>query len=269
MNDINLYEKMPIEEKNFPIRLVSENMGRGPRPHWHEHLELIYIDDGSFTISSGGQSYDVAPGDLVIINCNEVHYFANRHSGRYMTVIINPKFFEDVDFKNILLKPYIKADSHTANCIKEIFREKEQQLPGYDMKIKSLTYELIAQLVRNHTAEKLSETDALARNKKITRITRILHYISLHYSTDISTSELAREFNFSEHYFCHFFKEHTGQSPVSYINRYRVQKASVMLRNTDYTIADIASATGFDDTNYFSRIFKKYMGQSPSTYKKR
>lgn len=268
MNDINLYEKMPVEEKNFPIRLVYETLGRGPRPHWHEHLELIFVKKGNFGITSGGRYFDVAENELVIINCNEVHYFENRDSGRYYTVIINPSFFEDVDFKNVLLTPHIGADKFITDCVNEIFEEKEQQLPGYDMKIKSLTYGLMAHLLRHYTAEKLSESDAIARRKKITRITHILQYISLHYNISITTASLAREFNFSEHYFCHFFKENTGQSPMEYINGYRIQKAAVMLRNTDQSIADIASDAGFDDTNYFSRIFKKYMGLSPSAYKK-
>ena len=89
MNDINLYEKMPVEEKNFPIRLLIEDLGRGPRPHWHEHLEMLFIKEGNFVVSSGGQSYNVVENDLVIINCNEVHYFENSNKGKYFTIIIN------------------------------------------------------------------------------------------------------------------------------------------------------------------------------------
>ena len=57
-------------------------------------------------------------------------------------------------------------------------------------------------------------------------------------------------------------------SPISYINKIRIEKAAALFKNSDRSITEIAMEVGFDDSNYFSRIFKKQMGMSPREYKK-
>ncbi|MBQ7901987.1 MAG: helix-turn-helix transcriptional regulator [Clostridia bacterium] len=268
MNDLNLYEKMPVEEKNFPIRLVAGSTRNGLVPHWHEHLEMILFKAGGCTVTSGGQSFDVIENDFVIVNSNDLHYFDKCETGVFSSVIINPSFFADVDFENILLQPHIRGDKTVKNCVEQMFMEKYERKAGYDMEIKSLAYRLMTHLLRNYTAERLSEGDALVRRNKIRRIGNIIHYISTCYNNKITTATLAQQFNMNEHYLCHFFKAETGQSPISYINRYRIDKAAVLLQSTDRSITEIAMNVGFDDTNYFTRTFKKHMNMTPTKYKK-
>ena len=100
------------------------------------------------------------------------------------------------------------------------------------------------------------------------RINEVLEYISSHYADNITTAELAKKWYLSEYYFCRFFKNATGQSPVNYINRTRIEMAAVLLKKTNENITTIAIKVGFDDVNYFSRTFKKFMNMSPSEYRK-
>ena len=145
--------------------------------------------------------------------------------------------------------------------------EKYIKQEGYDMEIKSLAYRLMAHLLRNYKQERLSESDMLLRKTKMRRIDDVLRYITAHYNNKMTTASLAEQFFLNEHYFCHFFKEATGQSPISYIHRYRIEKAVLLLKNTDRSITEIAMSVGFEDANYFSRTFKKYMGVRPRAFK--
>ena len=72
----------------------------------------------------------------------------------------------------------------------------------------------------------------------------------------------------SESYLCRFFKNAMGVSITSYINKIRVEKAAILLKNTDESVTDIAFNVGFSDLNYFSRTFKKIMNCTPKEYKK-
>ena len=56
---------------------------------------------------------------------------------------------------------------------------------------------------------------------------------------------------------------------MQYIISLRITSAMNMLDNTDYSMARIAEAVGYDNPLYFSRIFKKHTGMSPSDYKKK
>ena len=68
----------------------------------------------------------------------------------------------------------------------------------------------------------------------------------------------------SRDHFSHLFKKLTGRSVNEYINGMRIDKAEMLIKNTDMNITEIAMATGFNDANYFSRIFRKYKKTPPS-----
>lgn len=61
----------------------------------------------------------------------------------------------------------------------------------------------------------------------------------------------------------------TGETPSSYIQHLRLNKACDLLNRTDYQIGEIAMQCGFDDSAYFSRIFKQVYGKTPSQFRKK
>ena len=69
-------------------------------------------------------------------------------------------------------------------------------------------------------------------------------------------------------YLYKLFKKETGLSVGEYIIRYRIERASVMLKRSEMSVKNIAIAVGFMDQLYFSKVFKKYMHMSPTTYRK-
>ena len=267
MNDINLYEKVPLEEKNFPITLLEDDTRFGLAAHWHEHIELLYFKRGGFQMTCNGYTFDVKDDNIVVVNSNELHFFDRSTRGRYFCIMINPAFFNDIKFDNIIFKNLIIKDDVIKQCFEEMFFEYLSKNEGYDMAIKAIAYRLMTHILRNYKSESLSDYDFKQRKSKILRIDTVLTYISDHYDDKLTTALLAEKFFLNEYYFCHFFKKATGQSPVSYINRYRIEKAATLLKNTDISITELAMNVGFDDPNYFTRTFKKYLGVTPSVYK--
>lgn len=63
-------------------------------------------------------------------------------------------------------------------------------------------------------------------------------------------------------------KSASGLSLSAFITRVRLEKAKRMLSSNDTSIADIALACGFEDSNYFSRIFKQTYKQTPSQFRR-
>ena len=104
MNDINLYEKVPLEEKNFPITLLEDDTRFGLAAHWHEHIELLYFKRGGFQMTCNGYTFDVKDDNIVVVNSNELHFFDRSTRGRYFCIMINPAFFNDIKFDTNNLK---------------------------------------------------------------------------------------------------------------------------------------------------------------------
>lgn len=267
MKDIMLYEQILAQDKNFPIRILDNDGKTEVSAHWHEHLEILFFRTGGHKVGCAGNVIDVEVNDTVVVNSNEIHYIEKQKNMQYFCVIISPSFFYDINFEDVMFKQFIKDDEEIKKCFVEIYLEYTLHHEGYDMAIKSIAYRLIAYLLRNYKVERLKSASS-SHNKRTQRITEILRYIDEHYSERLTTFDLAKKFYLNEQYFCQLFKKATGQSPVMYINRYRVEKAGVLLKNTELSITEIAMNVGFDNANYFARIFRKHMGMNPREYAK-
>lgn len=94
-------------------------------------------------------------------------------------------------------------------------------------------------------------------------------YILANYvDPNCTPSAVAEYVKLDRTYLYKLFKKETGVSVGEYIVRYRVERASVMLKRSEMSIKNISIAVGFLDQLYFSRVFKKIMHMSPSTYRK-
>lgn len=114
---------------------------------------------------------------------------------------------------------------------------------------------------------------ALARNKKLGTeskrlVRKAMAYIHEHYTEELSREDLARHVNASEGHLARCFRQETGITPMTYLNRYRVSQAKMILTTTDQSITSVAMAVGFSDNNYFSRVFRQEVGCSPLAYRR-
>lgn len=268
MNDISLYENIPELENSFSVKIrFSSSKNTSLFTHWHEHMELLYFTKGSCLMTCNGQTFPVEAGDLVVVNSNEIHSYASADNLEHFYVILYPHFFSDISFRNFRFQSLIKSDVFVKERIFDMYKEYANRRVGNDMMIKSYAYSLITYLMRQFSVIQISDKDYNSHILKLNRLDQVLKYISDHYNEKISIPKLAEQIFLTESHFCRFFKKSTGKTPVNYINELRVERAAVLLKNTDESITKIAAHVGFDDVNYFSRVFKKEKGISPGNFK--
>lgn len=105
----------------------------------------------------------------------------------------------------------------------------------------------------------------LTKNQDVIR--EAMQYISQHYMDKIMLEDVAEHVHLSASYFSSLFKETCGSSFKDYLNMVRVEESKRLLSNTDYSVTDIAVATGFSDQNYFTKVFKKFTGLTPTEFR--
>ena len=98
--------------------------------------------------------------------------------------------------------------------------------------------------------------------------TRLKRYVEKHYSQTITKEDLANAAFCSVPHLYRVFQKHFHLSPSHYINKVRLQKASVFLECSDRAVSEIAQAVGFDDAGYFSRLFREQYCVSPKEYRR-
>ncbi|MDF2646439.1 MAG: response regulator [Paenibacillus sp.] len=100
-------------------------------------------------------------------------------------------------------------------------------------------------------------------------IERSLRYVADNYMKECSLSAAAAHVHLSPNYFGNLFKKVTGEGFNVYVAKYRIQKAKMLLVNTDMKISEVAEAVGYEDSNYFATAFKQGANISPTEFRKR
>lgn len=269
-------------KRDFPIdihRSEHSRLGTVIECHWHENFEILYFERGEAVIYCNSRPIKVGPGELVIINSNDVHYCENLSSHLVYYVVefdlsflhsnqldlCQTKYMIPLVQNRILFCNQIEQDSKLLGEVRELVSEYYRQELGYELAVKAYIYRILVMLLRYYAEQTISETEKDRQRKVLDRLTPVLEYIDSHFTEKLSLGQLAAMANMSSHYFCRLFKNLTGKSPTEYINHLRLNKAAILLRDSTLNITEVALSVGFNDSNYFSRQFKKYKQVSPST----
>lgn len=94
-----------------------------------------------------------------------------------------------------------------------------------------------------------------------------LKYIEENYEEQISLEDVASVSNLSPYYFSKLFKKEMGMNFTTYVTKRKIEKAKLMLKNTDIPIVNIASELGYYECGYFTKVFKKIEGITPTEYR--
>ncbi|MBN1676668.1 MAG: helix-turn-helix domain-containing protein [Kiritimatiellae bacterium] len=101
------------------------------------------------------------------------------------------------------------------------------------------------------------------------RIAKALQVIEGHGREPVRAKDVARACGLSTSRFVHLFKDEMSLPFSTYVTRWRVARAKMLLSHTDLRIVDIAAETGFGNQNYFATVFRKAAGLSPGAFRKR
>ncbi len=102
--------------------------------------------------------------------------------------------------------------------------------------------------------------------RRIAHLREALEVIDERIGQPVRLPELAQAVGLSEKYFCRFFLEMTGQTPVAYINRLKAERACDLLIAEELPVSEAAARLGFHDVNYFIKLFKRFTGLTPRRF---
>lgn len=126
--------------------------------------------------------------------------------------------------------------------------------------IEGLVLEVHKKVLKGKTGKRVpqwaQELKEIIQDQVDTNLTLSLKEISK--SLKVHPTYLSREFS----------KYFDDLSFGEYIRKLRIDKAIDMMRNTSYSLTEIAYLTGFSDPSHFNRIFKNQVGKTPAAYRK-
>ncbi|SDS38295.1 two-component system, response regulator YesN [Paenibacillaceae bacterium GAS479] len=142
-------------------------------------------------------------------------------------------------------------------------------LPSFDPETARSHDELLSRIAERATGL-ISRMSGGATRQGISHpeINRILDYLERHYADNITLKAMSRLVSMDEHYLSRLFKQKTGETFICYLQKLRVKKAMLLLKETGQPISEIGRSVGFPNDNYFVKTFKKWGDVTPGQYRK-
>ncbi len=99
-------------------------------------------------------------------------------------------------------------------------------------------------------------------------VLQIQHWLEEHYADKFRFEDVAREHGMSIRNFMRRFQSATGDKPLHYLQRLRIETAKSLLSSTRKSIKTISYEVGYDDASFFARLFRQHTELSPNQYRR-
>ncbi len=231
-------------------------------------IHFILSGEGTYTIKTAdgetrkslraGDVFAIYPYDFISYKSNPnnpMHYFWVDFNGNE-----GEKILEYLGFSHNNLVFNHSDPSKVYDAFLHFFEANKQN----DKYLLLLNFLSLANVIRkgNHA---ISEPKHQPRDALFIRAEL---YIQRHIMDNIKASDVASFLHLDRSYFSTIFKKEYKMSPYAYIKQHKLEFAQNLLRNTNYSIREIADLLNFSDIYAFSSFFKKHCGVSPTQYKK-
>ena len=100
-------------------------------------------------------------------------------------------------------------------------------------------------------------------------IKRAQDYIEIHIGDKISIEQLSSHFAVGRRSFDRRFIKATGNTPIEYSQRVKMESAKKSFENTRKTINEVMYEVGYSDVKAFREVFRKITGMSPLEYRRK
>lgn len=241
--------------------------------HWHQCLEILYVEEGFGVAIVDNRHYTMRPGRLFFFPPFTLH-----------------KVMVDEQAVAIYRRTIIHFDHHAIVKTLRDFPQTQQRLQKlsrrggeawvvdvahchthvvhlFDCYQPPLNSENIASLLIGLFAMLPGDNDGAPGNSHgIASL--VMFWLDENYQHKFSLDALAQELGKSRSYVSRKFHAEMGEKIHDYLNTLRLRKACERLLHSEESVREIAARVGFSDVTYFISAFKKGIGETPLQYRK-
>ncbi len=236
-------------------------------PHFHSNIEVVYVLKGSMEITINGQTRVLHRRDLAVSNSYEIHTYNTPVSSHCKILLIPTDMVNSFILQSqgkTFATPFLPAGDHDRRLREVIYNLAEFDESDTSLMLKGYLYVLLGLL-----SEKLGLTDQNYRSGASDLIRKILIYLEQHYTESLTIEGIAHYYGYSKGYLSRLFNANLNCSFNHYLNLLRARHAARLIRNTAYSMDEIAYQSGFQSVRTFHRAFQKYYDTTPLDYKKK
>ncbi len=274
------------------VNLQHWKKGDASVEHLHDCVEIMYVLSGNGINFVNQVSYPIITGDIYIINRSLTHSFFAAETLDFYNLIFSfslfskreLQLFRKVEGFDLLFQP-ARRKIPPGGSISKLFlpppfmenfkklfsalcQESAVPVPSSTLNGKAHLILLLNELCSVYRKLQEGRTQIPAPQGENTVLPGLLDFIHRNFTRNLTVEEIASAAHLSKTYIGEFFRSKTGVTLIKYINTLRVEKArSLLAKEPNKSIAEIADASGFYDVSYFTRVFREKTGFSPTRYR--
>jgi len=168
----------------------------------------------------------------------------------------------------LIVRPPADGLELTRNLIRAALDENDHGATGRETILAKLSELMFVQALRWHINSLGSGDLGWLSALRDERVARALHLIQTRPTEHWSLASLAEASAASRSRLAGDFHHFTGESPMRYLARWRMQLAAGMLQNSAASIAQVAERVGYESEAAFKRTFKKFVGSPPGQWRR-
>jgi len=266
---------LPAADHSLIVLFAGESQTKAEHklgPKVYDYYLVHYIISGKGTFSCHEQDYELGAGDSFFIEPEQLvsyrsdpedpwHYCWIAFSGPEAAPLVASTGMNR-------LQPVVRAIRNRRMSV--LFRHIQQALhtKQSNAQLKACGY---LQLLLGEYCGLLTHAaadDVVADVESDRIVQQAIHYLSTQYAEPITIELMAESIGYNRAYLSRLFKRHTKVTPVAFLQKLRVDKARLLLRERlELTVEQIAASVGFHDPLYFSKQFRRWYGVSPTEYR--
>ncbi len=270
--------------KERPYSIHKSNFDEGGERalylHWHPEFELCFLESGSLDFMVEDICHPMRAGDAVFVPPGLLHWARGTRAGSFRALVFSAELVVD-PVQTAAFRKYVqpvlqnpagfclhltgetKWQQEALGDLARIF-SGAQEREDSELLVIGLLQVIWQNLYRNGFAPVLGERTLGRSAERLQEAVRLIH---ARYGEELTLRMLACAAHMSEGQFCRSFKELTGNTPFSYLKRYRLLQSCVYLSETDKKVSEICTLCGFNNISYFNREFLKMIRAKPSVYR--
>jgi AraC-like DNA-binding protein/mannose-6-phosphate isomerase-like protein (cupin superfamily) len=231
-------------------------------PGWqlatHSHVDwhhLVLVLDGHFQTRGGDRELTADPGEAVLYPVGLPHGHCNPGPGSLRMLSLQWQGGEDfINLEHFDVQ--VDRRGRLRHQLEWLAAEHPLHHPSQFVFAEAMAVSL------------LTEFGQLQRFEEVDLAEKVRRFAGLHLSEDLSLDDLAAISGLSKYHFARRFRSLSGETPMAMVNRLRVERARMLLYQTDDGLETIASAVGFADASALSHAFRRLTGVSPGSLRR-
>ena len=266
-----------IENKYFAVAHLYKDE-KAMEMHIHDCYEVYFSISGGKQFLIDNQVYDIAPGDLFLINQYDSHYLTqiDKELHERIVIMIDPEYMRSISTEETNLDACFQGRSDNFSHKLSLTQEQQGRFLyfinklvtsngyGHDL-LERATFTELFVMINKIVADRENNTEAEKPATYNEQVDSILSYLNNNLQYPVSIGDLSKHFYISESYICRIFKAATGTTINKYMTARRISIAKSLLAE-GIGVSEVCERCGFSDYSNFLKAFTKSVGISPKKY---